>query len=149
MVLRKILPPTYLMIAILLIMVMGYWFPIMRVIPTIWRLTGLIPVMLGIVINVLADRFIKQAQTTVRPFERSSVLAVGGVYRISRNPMYLGFIFILAGIAVLVGAISPWLVVIGFTVLIQCIFIRAEERLLEEEFDVLWNGYCKHTRRWL
>ena len=149
MVLRKIFPPTYLMIAILLMMVMGYCFPIVHVIPVIWRLTGLIPVVLGIAINVLADCSIKQAQTTVRPFERSNVLAVGSVYRISRNPMYLGFVLLLTGIAVLLGAISPWLVVIGFTVLIQCVFIHAEEHLLEEEFRELWNGYCKHTRRWL
>jgi protein-S-isoprenylcysteine O-methyltransferase Ste14 len=106
-------------------------------------------VVLGIVITILAVRFFKQAHTTVRPFERSNVLAVGSIYWVSRNPMYLGYLLILVGIAILLGAVSPWLVVAGFTVLLQCVFICVEERLLEEEFGALWKGYCKHTRRWL
>jgi len=146
---KKMLPPTYLLIAMLLMMVLGFLFPIQHVIPPVWGLLGLVPVIAGILLNLLADRFIKQAQTTVKPFERSSVLAVGSVYWISRNPMYLGFACILIGIAVLLGAISPWLVVIGFVVLMQQVFIRVEERMLADEFGALWLGYCKHTRRWL
>ena len=146
---RKMLPPTYLLIAILMMVLLGFFFPILRVIPPVWNLLGLIPIAVGITINLIADRFFQQVHTTVKPFERSSALAVGSVYSISRNPMYLGFVLILAGIAILLRALSPWLVVIGFAILIQRIFIRIEERMLAKQFGALWDAYCKHTPRWV
>lgn len=146
---KKILPPMYLLIAILVMVVLGFAFPILRVIPPVWNLLGLVPVALGIGINLAADRFFQQVHTTVKPFERSSALAVGSVYGISRNPMYLGFVLILAGIAILLRALSPWAVVIGFVLLIQRVFIRVEECMLAEQFGALWDAYCKHTPRWV
>lgn len=146
---KKILPPTCLLLAILVMAGLGFLLPGAQVIPPFWNLLGLIPVALGIGLNLLADRFLHQVQTTVKPFEPASVLVVDGVYRISRNPMYLGFVLILAGIAVLLRAISPWLVVIGFVFLIRQVFILVEERMLANQFGAMWEGYCKHTRRWV
>lgn len=146
---KRILPPTYLLIAVMMMAVLGFVFPILRVIPPVWNLLGLVPIALGIIINLLADRFFQQVHTTVKPFECSSALAVGSVYSISRNPMYLGFVLILAGIAVLLRAVSPWAVVIAFVILMQRVFIRVEEGMLAEQFGWLWEGYCKHTPRWV
>ena len=149
MFLKKTLPPTYLLIAILMMVPLGFVFPIVRVIPPVWHWLGLLPIVLGIIINLLADRFFQQAKTTVKPFERSSVLVVDGVFRFSRNPMYLGFVLILAGMAVLLCALSPWLVVVGFIIFVQRVFIQVEERMLADQFGAVWEGYCKHTRRWV
>ena len=143
------LPPTYLLIAILLIALLGLLFPIERVIPPVWNLLGLIPVALGIIINLVADRAFQQAETTVKPFEDSNVILVDGVFRISRNPMYLGFVLILAGIAILLRGLSPWLVVIGFAILMQRVFIRVEEDMMAAQFGAEWDAYCKTTRRWM
>ena len=80
MELKKMLPPTYLLIAILLIALLGLLFPIERVIPPVWNLLGLIPVALGIIINLVADRAFQQAETTVKPFEDSNEILVDGVF---------------------------------------------------------------------
>jgi len=146
---KRIYPPMYLLIAILFMVMLAFLFPVLQMIPPVWNLLGLLPIAVGIIINLVADRFFQQAQTTVNPFEPSSVLAVGSVYSISRNPMYLGFVLILAGIAILLRALSPWLVVIVFAVLIQRVFIRLEEGMLAEQFGAAWDSYCKNTRRWI
>lgn len=146
---KKMLPPTCLLIAILVMVPTAVLFPILRVIPPVWNLLGVITIAVGITINLIADSLFQQVYTTVKPFERSSALAVGSVYSISRNPMYLGFVLILAGIAILLRALSQWVVVIGFAILIQRIFIRIEERMLAKQFGALWDAYCKHTPRWV
>ena len=111
---RKNLPPTYLLFAMLLMIGAGLLLPVARLFQRGWNLLGLIPVALGVLLNLIADRFFRLVETTVKPFEQASVLVVGSVYGISRNPMYLGFVLILAGIAALLGSLSPWLVVVGF-----------------------------------
>lgn len=50
-----------------------------------------------------------QAGTTVKPFQESTALITDGVFRLSRNPMYLGFVLVLTGIATLLGSLTPWL----------------------------------------
>jgi protein-S-isoprenylcysteine O-methyltransferase Ste14 len=85
----------------------------------------------------------------VLPFETSSALVADGFYRISRNPMYLGFVLILLGLAVFLRSLSPLLVVPGFAFAIDRRFISVEERMLDAEFGEVWGRY-KHTAgRWV
>ena len=146
---RKILPPTYLYGAIGLMVALHLIAPITTLLDGLAVLTGLIPLVIGVVINLLADRAFKQHATTVKPFEQSSALVTGGVFRFSRNPMYTGFVLGLVGIALLLGSLSPWLVVIGFVPVMETAFIRAEEAMLEQRFGEAFRAYQQQTRRWL
>jgi len=67
----------------------------------------------------------------------------------TRNPMYLGFVCILVGIAILAGRLSPFIVPILFAFLMDRLFIRVEEKMLEEQFENEWNSYKNQTRRWI
>jgi protein-S-isoprenylcysteine O-methyltransferase Ste14 len=98
---------------------------------------------------VVADRQFKQAKTTVKPFQRSSALVTNGAYRICRHPMYLGFVLILSGMAILTGSLSPFVVVPAFAVLVEVVFIREEERMMAAEFGDAWLAYKEKVRRWL
>jgi len=146
---KRMLPPTCLLIAVVLMVVLGYFLPVAHLIPRWWNLVGVVPIILGIILDLLADRFFRQVHATVKQGGKPAVLAVGGVYAISRNPMYLGFELILVGIAVLLGSVSPWAVVAGFGFLVQRAYICNEERVLARKFGDLWKGYCKHTPRWI
>jgi hypothetical protein len=95
MVAKKIFPPTYLLVSILVMLCLGFLFPIPRVISPFWNLLGLLPLALGILFNMSADRAFQQVHTTAKPFAQSSTLMTEGVYQISRNPMYLGFALVL------------------------------------------------------
>ena len=93
-----------------------------------WRALGVVPIAAGVWLNLAADRAFKERRTTVKPFERSSALVTDGVFEISRNPMYLGMVLILVGVALLLGALSPFLVTAGFAAIVETRFIPVEER---------------------
>ena len=83
------------------------------------------------------------------PFKTVSALVTTGVYRFTRNPMYLGMALVLLGCAVTVGASSALIVPPVFMVIIETRFIRPEEGMLQELFPEQFPAYCKQVRRWL
>jgi len=146
---RGMLPPTYLLLAIVAMTAFHFRLPLRQILPFPWRLLGLLPFLIGLTLNLAADRQFKQQETTVKPFERSTSHITTGVYQISRNPMYLGFVLILLGIGILLGSLSPLLVVPPFGVLLEVVFIRAEERKMAAEFGQAWHIYKEQVRRWI
>jgi protein-S-isoprenylcysteine O-methyltransferase Ste14 len=146
---KNITPPTYLLIAMLLEIALGIWLPVMELVPSPWILLGLISLTVGVVIDLRADRVFHMAGTTVNPFKTPSVLVTDGLFRWTRNPMYLGFVFILIGVAVLLGSLSPYIIVIAFTLIINEKFINLEEQKLAALFGIQWEMYKQRTRRWL
>ena len=146
---NKTLPPTYLLIAIILEIILNFAFPILHLIPSPWTLVGIIPILAGVLINLSADRAFHQAETTVNPLEIPSTLVSSGPYRLTRNPMYLGFVLLLFGEAVLLGSLSPFLAAPALAVLLDRMFIRMEEQKLAQKFGSAWLEYKSHSRRWL
>jgi protein-S-isoprenylcysteine O-methyltransferase Ste14 len=146
---RKVLPPTYLFVAIVIMVVLHFLFPGAKLITLPWNLLGIIPLVLGIAMNLIADRAFKKIGTTVKPYEESTTLITEGVFRGSRHPMYVGFVLILLGIAILGGSLTPYIVIVIFAILMDIVFIRDEERMLEETFGEVWLEYKKKVRRWI
>ena len=126
-----------------------FLFPLPEVVPYPWQLLGCIPLLFGILLNVVADQAFKRNYTTVKPFEESTSLITTGIFRLSRHPMYLGMVLILIGIALLFGSLLPFLVIPVFAVLMDVIFIRAEERMLADKFGDSWQKYQAKVRRWI
>lgn len=145
---KQLLPPTYLYIAIALILGLHFLLPGAQVIHSPWRYLGIIPLILGSALNVLADQAFKRHHTTVKPFEESTCLVTEGVFRFSRHPMYLGVVLLLAGIVILLGSVTPWMVVAIFPFLMELRFIRAEEAMLEARFGEAWSEYKQKVRQW-
>lgn len=85
----------------------------------------------------------------VKTFKPASQLVTKGAYRFSRNPMYVGFVSLLAGIAWAAGSI-PMLVsaMVMFLYLDQYV-IRREEAYLTRQFGENYKAYCRRVRRWL
>ncbi len=146
---KKPLPPTYVAISIATMLALHFLAPVELLLSYPWRLAGLLPLAVGFALNIAADRAFKRYDTTVKPFQRSSCLIAGGVFRFTRNPMYLGMVLSVAGIAMLLGSLTPWIVVPVLAVLLQRNFIAIEERMLEETFGAPFADYAKHVRRWL
>lgn len=63
--------------------------------------------------------------------------------------MYLGFLLILIGIALSLRLLTPYMVIIVFVILMNNVFIKVEEKMLEEQFGNTWLAYKKKTRRWI
>lgn len=146
---KRVLPPIYLYLSIGMMVLLQFLFPVANVIRNPWNLMGLVPLIAGLVLNLVADRAFKEHKTTVKPFEESTTLVTSGLFQISRNPMYLGFVLILTGIAILMASMAPYVVVIIFMILIDNVFIKAEESILEEKFGNSWLEYKQKVRRWI
>ncbi|MBY0491567.1 MAG: isoprenylcysteine carboxylmethyltransferase family protein [Gemmatimonadaceae bacterium] len=93
----------------------------------------------------------RRQRTTVDPRypERATTLVAEGVYRWTRNPMYVGFVSVAAGAAVALG--SP-LALFGpglLGVYLDRVQIPAEERALRARFDAPFESYVRTVHRWL
>lgn len=93
----------------------------------------------------------RRAGTTVNPLkpERTSQLVISGVYRITRNPMYLG---LLLGLVALAAYLAAPLTLAGpavFAAYIHRFQIKPEERALEVKFGSAYIDYRQRVRRWL
>ena len=145
----RIMPPTWMLIAIIAMLILNFILPLSRIVPPLWNLIGLIFLASGMILNLIADNVFKQARTTVKPYQESSSLVTNGVFQISRNPMYLGMVLILMGIAFLLRSLSPFLMIILFAILIDRTYVRVEEQMLAEKFGAKWQAYKASTKRWL
>ncbi len=143
------LPPTFLHAFLLLMAALHFILPGLRLLTPSWRLLGLLPFLVGVALNLTADRAFTEAGTTVKPFEESSVLLTKGPFAVSRHPMYLGMTLILLGIAILLGSLTPIFLVPLFAAAMHVVFVRGEERMLEDRFGRAWLTYKGRVRPWL
>jgi len=146
---KKILPPTPFLLTLVSMTVLHLVWPLHRFWEFPLSLAGVIPLVCGVVLNLVADRQFKHHQTTVKPFEKSSALITAFPFSFSRHPMYLGMTLLLLGIALLFGTVSPLLPAAAFAILMDLHFIRAEEHMLAENFSHEWDQYRARVRRWL
>ncbi len=105
----------------------------------------------GVGIDLTALWSFRKARTTINPMtpEKSSAVVSEGLYRYSRNPMYVGQLILLVAFAVYLGALSAWVVPPIFVWVITVCQIIPEERVLEQLFGQPYIDYKKSVRRWL
>ena len=149
---RRPLPPIYLLVSMLAMLVLdfvNFLLPGVKLFREPWSFVGLVPFSIGVILNLAADRAFKKHRTAVKPVEKPTALITDGVFVFSRNPMYLGYVLMLIGVAVLLGSLPPYAVIVVFVVLMTRHFIIPEERTLEWEFGEAWTDYTSKVRRWI
>ncbi|MDR3685807.1 MAG: isoprenylcysteine carboxylmethyltransferase family protein [Coriobacteriia bacterium] len=146
---RRVMPPTYFLIV--LVIVIGSRFVLGPLAYSTWLTLGLGAVLMaaGIALNLLADSAFKKRATPVSPDALPLTFVDSGVFRLTRNPMYLGMALIAAGSALLVGAPVGVLAALGFVVIMDRMFVPGEERNLELAFGGSYVGYRARVRRWI
>ena len=98
---------------------------------------------------VIGERAFKRVGTNVKPWRPTLALATAGIYSHLRNPMYVGAMLLLAGIAVALA--SDWLAIllVPTALLLHFGVVRREERYLEAKFGETYRQYKERVRRWL
>lgn len=106
---------------------------------------------MGILIALAGVWSFRQHRTTVNPTtpQASSTLVQIGVYRLTRNPMYLGFLFLLAALIISLENAVAWLQLPFFIWYLNRFQIIPEERFLTDLFGQAFVEYCARVRRWL
>ena len=108
-------------------------------------------VLSGIAISFAGVLAFRQHATTVNPMtpESSTTVVRSGIYRRTRNPMYLGFAFALLGWGIYLGQTSALLMLIPFVLWLSRYQIVPEERALRGHFGADYEDYCRAVRRWI
>ncbi len=115
------------------------------------RLIAVGVAVVGVVIAALGVITFRRAKTTVNPLDPGSAssLVVTGIYRRTRNPMYLGVLLVLFGWGLWLANALALPVAAGFILLLNRLQIQPEERILTERFGAAYTDYRSRVRRWL
>jgi protein-S-isoprenylcysteine O-methyltransferase Ste14 len=145
----RLYPLVWLLIALLAMFLLDHWLPITGLLPAPFHWLGLIILLPGIIILLQSGASFLKAKTGLLPFSEATKLVTGGLYRFSRNPMYLGMVLFLLGLALFLGSLSALIPVAVFAWIIDRQFIRNEERFLQDIFGEEYLAYRKRVRRWI
>jgi protein-S-isoprenylcysteine O-methyltransferase Ste14 len=146
---QRILPPFWLFGCMAEMALVHFLFP-----TPVVQLVGLTSLGWGlfaaaVLMAVLAKRRFDIAETPVRPFTESTSVVESGLFRYSRNPMYLAMVIGLIGFGVAIGDWLPFIIIPAFIWIIRTQFIAYEEQLMEARFGQDYLDYKSRIRRWL
>lgn len=147
---KKLYPPFPFLLALGLMWLLSHYFPHLLLVSfsvSKWVDLGIMGLgMLAIVLG-LGQMIMHKAE--YHPFQKPTKLLSKGIFAISRNPIYLGFLTILVGYVAYTG--YPLLLI--FPILFFCLFhywyIPNEEIMMRQEFKAAFTAYEQRTRRWI
>ena len=146
------IPPPLVVVLIGAAMAVIAWFtPALEIGSNVRFAVGGIAIALGALVAVQGARMFWRNKTTISPvdLESASALVTSGVFRFSRNPMYVGFTAMLVGWAVCLAA--PWALVgpVAFVLFTNRFQIIPEERVMRDKFGQAYDDYQAQVRRWI
>jgi len=147
----KVPPPAVAAASALIIWAISRLAPLVAMPSGVRLAVSLAFVMLGVGLSVAGVRSFRRAQTTLNPTkpQEASSLVTTGIYRVTRNPMYLGLSLVLLAWTVFLS--SAWALLGGaaFVLYINRLQIAPEERALSQLFGSEYTAYQAKVRRWL
>lgn len=143
------LPPVWFATAWLLAELLGRTAPVFKLeadwLDAVTALVGLA----GLGLAAWSALWFRNKRTRIEPRQTPTALIVEGPYRFSRNPIYLGLVLILLGLALRTGALSALLPALLLPVVLQRRFILGEEAALRRAFGADADAFLERTPRWL
>ena len=146
---NKIPPPVITLIGALLIYYSSAFFPHLTL--AAFNVLPILSLVSGIAVIVSAIKSFKDYKTTINPLkpETASSLVMNGVFKYTRNPMYLGLLLILIYLSLLFNVVGGCLISLGFIIYITKFQIIPEEDAMEKLFGNQFLEYKQQVRRWI
>ncbi|MBX9588324.1 MAG: hypothetical protein K2X43_03400 [Hyphomonadaceae bacterium] len=144
----RLLPPILVLILLVAMIVLRFAAPDPVVVSYPYNLAGMVLAAAGLLVTLAGARPFGHVGTNIRTFNEPGALVTDWLFRRTRNPMYLGFVLLLAG-AVLLGTATPFLAVALFAITADRWYTAFEERALERKFGEDYAAYRRGTRRWI
>lgn len=142
------LPPFWFLLAVLAQFALAWQAPTYDT-PLALALLGYALLFGGIALLLAAAQRFHKWRTPIKPFQQPNHCITDGVFRYSRNPLYLGEVLMLLGLAALLGNWTALLPVPVFVSVIQWCFILPEEQILRQQFEGVYRRYQRRVRRWI
>ena len=118
--------------------------------PDLWRRgAALVLIALGLIVEGWAAGLFRRARTAVEPWKPSTALVTTGIYALSRNPIYVGFTIVYAGLAIGLDSPLAAAMILPCLIVIDRFVIVREEAYLERKFGAPYRAYMDKVRRWL
>jgi len=146
---RIVHPPILALFFIIVAFLLGGFAHIFPAPATLLRNIGLILTFIGLLFGTSAVIELKKAGTTLDPHGSVSQLVSSGIYRISRNPIYLGYLMMVIGFPLYSGNYWGILTAPLFAGTMNRLVIEKEEAHLEGRFQKQYAVYRSRVRRWL
>lgn len=143
--------PPRLLIGLSFFMVLADWLlPMGDLVHLPWSLlAGGILIVAGICMVVVVVLRFRRVDTEINTFGTPRVLQTDGMFAHTRNPIYLGMLTFLVGLAVLLGSVIVWFGPVVFFIVSNSWYIPFEERKAAEQFGDSYLEYRKKVRRWV
>ena len=147
----KIPPPVYAIGIGLLMWLANQYIPIAHWIPTPWNQLGIAIIVIALSFDLWSLWLFFKSRTTPNPMKPANTnsLVISGLYKFSRNPMYVGLLTVLLGYAIWLGSLTPFLLLPLFVYVITIMQIIPEEAVLEKKFGQEYLDYKSRVKRWL
>ncbi len=148
----RIPPPIVALIGILLIFLSKDYILILSLHPYLQNTLSILFLVVGFVIILSATKEFKKSNTTVNPMkpETSTSLVTSGIFKYTRNPMYLGLSSILLASCFYFSSLLGIIVYVPFFILYITVFqIIPEEEVMKSLFNNEYLDYCSKVRRWI
>ena len=142
-------PPVVTLAFLLIVYALGRFVPVPLTVPAMLRYIGLAFAFVGFLLGIGAFIEFMKARTTLDPHGAAKQLVTSGIYRFTRNPIYLGFLLVLVGLPLYFGLY--WGIVLAplYVFLMNRLVIQHEEAYLERKFGKMYMDYTSQARRWL
>jgi protein-S-isoprenylcysteine O-methyltransferase Ste14 len=130
---------------------MSAYEPALPLSPEVTQVLVLLLVIVGVSFDLCGLLAFRQSKTTINPMspDKTSALVTGGIYRITRNPMYVGLFLFLTAWAIQLSMVLPFIGPVLFVIYINRFQIAPEERVMESKFGDKYSDYKNKVRRWL
>lgn len=142
-------PPHIAFTLLLLSWLLDYLFPQFRFISGNYRYIGIVVLVCGLSMTFYSFYFFKKNKTPIMPGQKPTFIVMKGPYKFIRNPMYLGVATGLFGISIIFGNVLTFISPIIFFLVTNFIYVKREEKLMEQIFGKKYLDYKKKVRRWI
>lgn len=145
----RLIPPVWMMLAILGVAAIGIFDVGPVMIDRPYSFIGLAISAIGFLTVYACFSQFRKHRTAIHPGHDSSALITTGLYRFTRNPIYVAMTVIILGAVIVSGRAAALSMPIVFLVIIDRLFIRMEEQRLIETFGDEYRAYKARCRRWV
>ncbi len=146
---KNVHPPMVALLFIVIAYFLGRFVPTPFIVPSILRTIGFTLTFIGFLLGIGAFIEFRKAHTTLDPHGSVKQIVTSGVYRFTRNPIYLGFMLMVIGLPLNSGLYWGLIISPLFAMTMSRLVIEREEAYLEKKFKEQYTAYRSSVRRWL
>ncbi|MFV1998411.1 MAG: isoprenylcysteine carboxylmethyltransferase family protein [Acidiferrobacterales bacterium] len=142
-------PLLIMFVLLILSALLGWVYPVPSGLGPTGFLTGVVVLVAGVLLVLVAAGVFRRRGTPLDPTKPPDKLVTDGLYRISRNPMYLGMLLVLSGFPLITDSMLGFVFALGFYLFMDRKLIPREENMVERIFSEEFREYKQNTRRWI